>query len=77
MLSIKMDRDLEIALETLAAKEGITKSEFVRQALQWRVARARQRKATIYDLTKDLCGKAVSRDPQLSTRRMRDLLKRG
>ncbi|OGA03565.1 MAG: hypothetical protein A3H35_12610 [Betaproteobacteria bacterium RIFCSPLOWO2_02_FULL_62_17] len=75
MLTVKMEAELERELEAAARSAGLTKSEFVRRGLHQVIARARKvRKATPWDLGKDLFGKVSSGNPGLSRTRARDII---
>lgn len=77
MLTVKMEASLEAEVKTAAALEGLSKSEFVRRALRERSQKIKSgSKASIYELTKDLCGRATSADPELSTKKVSDLIRK-
>ena len=76
MLTVKLDPKLRQQIKVLAADLGVSTSELVRQALRERVAGARTKRApTVYERTRDLCGVAQTDDPQLSMRKMSELIR--
>lgn len=64
-LTVKLDPDLEAALERRCAADGATKSALVQAALRDYLAHAR----SPYELGKDLFGRHASGRDDLSTRR--------
>ena len=64
-LTVKLDPDLEVALERRCAADGATKSALVHAALRDYLARAR----SPYELGQDLFGLHASGRRDLSTRR--------
>ena len=75
MLTVKVDALLEAEVEARAALEGISKSEFVRRALRARLGERAAEAPSVYEVTRDLCGKAKSGDPGLSTRKASELMR--
>lgn len=56
-LSLKLPAALLVKLEAAAKRRRTTKSAVVREALEAHFANGRRRrKASVYDLAKDLCG---------------------
>lgn len=73
-MSIRLDRDLDHDLEEIARRQGRTKSEVARQAIEDLVARER---LTPYERTQHLLGIATGGPSDLSERtgeRFRELL---
>ncbi len=64
-LTVKLDPDLEVALERRCAADGATKSALVHAALRDYLARVR----SPYELGEDLFGRHASDRRDLSTRR--------
>ncbi len=64
-LTVKLDPELEAALERRCAADGTTKSALVQAALRDYLAQVR----SPYDLGKDLFGRHASGRDDLSTRR--------
>ncbi len=76
MLTVKLDPKLHQKIKVLATNLGLSTSELVRQALMERIAGARaKREPTVYERTRDLCGVAKTDDPQLSTKKMSELIR--
>ena len=77
MLTVKMEAELERALEVAARASGLTKSEFVRRGLHDAIARVKRKgvKPTAWGLGKDLFGKVSSGNPDLSRTRARDIIR--
>ena len=65
MTSIRLPQDLEEKLNSLSAREGITKSELVREALQEYIVNY-EKAGRPYDLGQDLFGRHGSGDGTLS-----------
>jgi RHH-type rel operon transcriptional repressor/antitoxin RelB len=75
VLTVRMDPELERALETAAREAGLTKSEFVRRGLHDAIPRAKKRsKPTPWDLGRDLFGTVSSGKVNLWQTRARDLI---
>jgi hypothetical protein len=57
-VTCKLPEKLDAELETTARAEGVSKSEFIRGAVEEKVKRTRRGKKAprAYDLAKDLCG---------------------
>jgi hypothetical protein len=73
--TVKLPDDLQSELESVARREGITKSALIRRALVAEVARSkRARSPTPYELGADLFGAARSGRTDLSTLRAKDLI---
>lgn len=76
MLTVKLDPRLRAEVKALAAELGVSTSEVVRDALRRRLDDTkRARDATVYEVTRDLCGIAKTPDPTLSAKRMSVLLR--
>ncbi len=75
MLTVKLDPALEAEIESAAETAGLTKSEFARQALRAALGHAAQ-SATSWALMKRHAGGLHSGDPDLSTRRANDIVRR-
>ncbi len=73
-ITCKIPETLDAELETIAEKQGVSKSEFVRQAIKRNIGRQKaQAKLSAYDLMKDACGslKGTPRDLATSPRHMK------
>ena len=68
MMTVRLNEDLERALQDLASKEGMTKSQLVRQCLEEFVTRKKEEK-TPWELGEHLFGKHGSGQNDLSTNR--------
>lgn len=66
MASFRLPRELEEKLASVCAREGVTKSEMIREALKEYLAR-RENSESPYELGKDLFGKYGSGVGNLST----------
>jgi hypothetical protein len=66
MISIRLPKELEERLNLLSAKENVTKSEIVKEALAEYFAK-KEKLASPFDLGKDLFGKYGSGTGTLST----------
>jgi predicted DNA-binding protein len=56
-ISVKIPHSLKLRMETESSRRGLTKSRLVREALENAFGQRTQiRTATVYDLTRDLCG---------------------
>jgi hypothetical protein len=67
-INVRLEKELERALVALAHREGVTKSDLLRQCLREFLAR-RLRSGTPWELGKDLFGKVGSGRSDLSRRR--------
>ena len=75
LTTVKLTKELHVALETAVRAHGLTKSEVVRSALRTELARlARMRRRTAYELGKDLFGRARSGRRDLSSLRARQIV---
>ena len=67
-LSLRLSEALDAKLTKLAEKQGTTKSDLARRALEEFVQNGSVRPPlTAYDLVKDLCGSVDDAPPDLST----------
>ena len=58
-ISIKIPHGLKLRMERESSRRGLSKSRLVREALERALGQGRQIPgATVYDLTRDLCGSA-------------------
>ena len=57
-ITCKLPKRLDAQVKALAREDGVTKSQFVRDALETKVSRRCKRKPAVsaYDLVKDLAG---------------------
>ena len=56
-ISVKIPHSLKLRMETESSRRGLTKSRLIREALENAFGqRTPNRTATVYELTKDLCG---------------------
>ena len=58
-ISVKIPHSLKLRMERESSRRGLSKSRLIREALEHALDSATQiRGATVYDLTRDLCGSA-------------------
>ena len=63
-ITCKIPETLDAELETIAEKQGVSKSEFVRKAIERNIdLQKAQAKLSAYDLMKDACG-IIKRGPR-------------
>ena len=56
-ITCKIPEGLDAELETISAKQGVTKSEFVRKAIEQNIDReTAQARLSAYDVMKEACG---------------------
>jgi hypothetical protein len=67
-ISVRLEKELERALTALARREGVTRSDLLRQCLREFLARKRLGKSA-WEIGKDLFGKVGSGRSDLSSRR--------
>ena len=67
-LNVRLDKELEKAFSEIARREGVTRSDLLRQCLKEFLAR-KARSATPWELGKDLFGSAGSGRFDLSSKR--------
>lgn len=68
-LSIRLDRETEVALRQYLELEDITQSDFVREAIREKLARASPNESTPYRLGESLFGRYASGDSDRSENR--------
>tara|TARA_Y100000588_G_scaffold240904_1_gene254775 strand:+ start:335 stop:589 length:255 start_codon:yes stop_codon:yes gene_type:complete len=71
-ITIRLDPKLQKELDLYARREGMTRSELVRECIQEYIAQKKQR-ATAWELGQDLFGKHASDRSDLSTNRKKIL----
>ena len=63
-ISVKIPESLKLRMETESNRRGLTKSRLIRETLERAfTAKRAEAAATVFDLTKDLCG-AVTGGPR-------------
>jgi predicted DNA-binding protein len=56
-ISVKIPHSLKLRMERESSRRGLSKSRLIRDALESALGQGKQiRGATVYDLTRDLCG---------------------